>query len=84
MLKQIKGQFDITSPEEYIAKLKILEKEVEELSAAFGEVWTYCPGCMQSRGIRYAPVKEAYTEKTENGRTVLRCGKCHSILKFLD
>lgn len=88
MLKQIKSQFDITKPDEYWAKVKELEKEVTELKAEFGKMWTYCPGCMKSRGVVYSKVAEAYECTTDLNcfppRPVLRCGTCHSIWKFLD
>ena len=79
---------DINKPEEYWAKIKSLEAEVNKLKAEFGKVWTYCPGCMRSRGVGYSKVAEAYEGTTDpiNGdpRPVLRCGSCHSIWKFLD
>lgn len=87
-LEAFKQQLDINKPEEYRANINALKKEVDDMEAEFNKVWTYCPGCMRSRGSGYARVAEAYEGTTDpaNGdpRPVLRCGSCHSIWKFLD
>lgn len=87
-LENFKQQLDINKPEEYWAKIKALKREVDALEVEFDNVWTYCPGCMRSRGRGYAKVAEAYESTTDPDkgppRPVLRCGACHSIWKFLD
>lgn len=88
-IEAFKQQLDINKPEEYLAKLRALEKEVANLGEEFGKIWSYCPGCVRSRGVMYARVAEAYESTTDpaNGRPVkrvLRCGACHSIWKNYD
>lgn len=83
-IEAFKKHADISKPEEYLAKLRALEKEVDNLGAEFNKIWTWCPGC---RG--YSKVAEAYegTSNVANGRPVkrvLRCGTCHSIWKIYD
>lgn len=80
----LKEKLDINNPEECRRLLREVERDVDRLREEVNNVWTYCCGC---RG--YVKVTEAY-EGTTGGegygrlRNVLRCGKCHSIWKFLD
>lgn len=88
-LEAFKQQLDINKPEEYWAKVQTLKREIDKLEIEFGKVWTYCPGCMRSRGTGYARIAESYEGVTDRNefsppRPVLRCGTCHSIWKFLD
>lgn len=88
-LEAFKQQLDINKPEEYRANINALRKAADDMEAEFNRVWTYCPGCMRSRGSGYSKAAEGYEGVTDRNefsppRPVLRCGTCHSIWKFLD
>lgn len=77
MLKEfIKQNLDINKPTTYIYNLAVMRSELEDLERDFRRDYEYCVGCQD-----YAKVNEA-TENIEDGRVVLRCHKCNSILRF--
>ena len=79
----VKDKLDISNPEEYQRLWREAQRDIDRLDEEFCKVWTWCCGC---KG--YAKIGEAYKGMTDFGpppeRPVLRCGKCHSIWKFLD
>lgn len=75
----LKNKLNADNPEEYLEALRKCEDEIRQLRNEFGNTWTYCCGCKD-----YAKVDEAYDGWTDNGRPVMRCGKCGSIWRFLD
>ena len=75
-------------PETYRNMLRIADLEVDKLHEEFDRKWTHCCGCKGyvKRADAYEEIvdsKEAFSHKSIK-RTVLKCGKCHSIWKFLD
>ena len=75
-------------PDEYLKALRKADEEVDKLFQEFGRRWTYCCGCKRQvkRAEAYEEIvdaEEVFSHKSIK-RTVLKCGTCHSIWKFLD
>ena len=79
MIKEfIKQNLDINKPTAYIYKLAVMRNELEDLEREFRRDFEYCVGCQE-----YSKIEEA-REVVEDGRIVLRCDRCGSILRFED
>lgn len=79
-------------PDKWNRALKTAQQELDMLDAEFCKVWTWCCGCKDYAKLKDAYVVElpvvTYTGKSfgvsKEPRTVMKCGKCHSIWKMLD
>ena len=79
MIKEfIKQSLDINKPTTYIYNLTVMRNELDDLEREFRRDFEYCVGCQE-----YSKIEEA-REVVEDGRIVLRCDKCGSILRFKD
>jgi ribonuclease HI len=76
--KFIEEQLNIDNPTKYIYKLTVCRNELNDLITKFEREWTWCAGCQGYEKNETAKMI------VEDGRTILRCGKCNSVLKFLD
>lgn len=74
----VKQNLDINKPTNYIYKLAVMRNELEDLERDFRRDFEYCVGCQE-----YSKIDEA-SEVVEDGRIVLRCHKCNSVLRFKD
>ena len=74
----IEQNLNAKTPTEYIYKITVMRNEIQDMIAEFNKTYEYCFGCQD-----YVKVDGA-REVVEDGRVVVRCGKCNSILKFKD
>ena len=74
----INRDVDLDNPQCIVDVIKDVRGYLNALEHEFSTRYTYCCGCRD-----FTKLSLRYEENLE-GRTVLRCGVCHSIHKFLD
>ena len=80
LLDQIFNNIDMDNADQFRKTIAAIDVELSEYKKQFKRSFVYCLGCKDH-------VKMSFGYEDMVGqfpRPVLRCNKCHSIIKFLD